>query len=585
MENYQYATIDNLIFEKVFHKLPPVILVNAQGIIAWSNRDRKDLVPHLPIGVCVNDCLPDLRFDKMDKLARQELMMTIQKVEYRITVFSLIKDQYFPGYILLFDDSNYILTLKKQLAAYASKYDLLYQVFNMPYSGTIYVNEEGVIQWVNDMFSNYVRIKKDHLIGHKLEEYKIDPGLLEVMKKGKPDLLNFYPHPKLIAQRHPVYKEGKLVGAFGQYISLDMNCIRRNIFEAEEYINIISRLEARDIMLNVNQFVIELNSYKDEFQKTHSTSIGMDSIRGNCPKILTLKNKVLTVALSPSSVLITGESGTGKELFAQAIHSHSERASFPFVKVNCAAIPDNLMESELFGYVDGAFTGARKGGKMGKFELANKGTIFLDEIGDMPLSMQAKLLRVLQEREIERVGDNKTIPINVRIISATNKNLKSLVESGTFRLDLYYRLNVVNLDIPPLRERVEDIPLIARQIIQDLNRKLTQNVTGISPEAVRLLMQYHWPGNVRELVNILETAMNFCRTSELGPENLIFFDNLGETPFSDKSQKLKSSVSNTEKAQIVSVLKAHNGDRKSTAASLGVSRTTLYRLMKKHDLL
>jgi transcriptional regulator with PAS, ATPase and Fis domain len=586
MGNFQCTNLNYLIFEKVFYKLPPLILIDSKGVIAWSNRDRKGSTPHLPIGTCINDIFSVPAFNELENLSKNKQIIELNGITYQLTIFSLIKDQYFPGYVLLFDDYDYICTLKEQIESYTAKYDLFNQVLEMPYSGNIYVNKQGIIEWVNEMFSTYVRIKKDHLVGHKLEEYNIDPGLLEVMKKGKPDLLNFYPHPKLIAQRHPVYKDGKVIGAFGQYISLDMNCIRRHIFEAEEYINIISRLEARDIMFNINQFVIELNSYKDEFQKTHSTSIGIDNIRGKSPRIQTLKNMILTIASSPSSVLITGESGTGKELFAQAIHSHSDRADFPFVKINCAAIPESLLESELFGYVDGAFTGARKGGKMGKFELADNGTIFLDEIGDMSLPMQAKLLRVLQEREIERVGDTKTIPINVRVISATNRELKSMVNEGLFRLDLFYRLNVVSIDIPPLRERKEDIPEITNHIIKQLNQKLVQNVTRVAPNAMKLLMQHHWPGNIRELANVLETAMNFCRTSELSPDNLLFFDDsLGEKQFEEQDIDLKSSVSNIEKSMVISALKANSGDRKAAASSLGVSRTTLYRMMKKHGLL
>lgn len=585
MSSFQCTNLNHLIFDRAFQKLPPLVLVDAEGIIAWSNRDTRSQVPYLPIGTAVSELLPELKLEEMDSSTQSKIRSLLEDVPYEITVISLARDKYFPGYLLLFDDWDYVQDLKARLKHYQDKYESLYQMLNMPWSGNIFVNREGDIEWVNETFSNYVRIPRDDLIGHKLEEYKIDPGLLEVIDKGRPDLLNFYPHPKLIAQRHPVLKDGQVIGAFGQYISLDMNCIRRHIFKAEEYINIISRLEARDIMFNVNQFVIELNSYKEEFHKTHSTSIGIDNIKGRSPKIMNLKNMVLMIAGSPSSVLITGESGTGKELFAQAIHFHSDRSAFPFVKVNCAAIPEALLESELFGYVDGAFTGARKGGKLGKFELANRGTIFLDEIGDMPLAMQAKLLRVLQERELERIGDNKTIPIDLRIISATNQDLKALVDKGSFRLDLYYRLNVVNLNIPSLRERTEDIPTIAYHIVQELNKKLSHNIRSISPEAIKLLMQYHWPGNIRELFNVLETAMNFCRSSELGPENLAFFSKTGESSWGQDHASLKDAIGNSEKAQVVAVLKTNNGDRQASADALGVSRTTLYRLMKKHDLL
>jgi len=190
------------------------------------------------------------------------------------------------------------------------------------------------------------------------------------------------------------------------------------------------------------------------------------------------------------------------------------------------------------------------------------------------------------KREIERVGDTKTIPINVRVISATNRELKSMVNEGLFRLDLFYRLNVVSIDIPPLRERREDIPEITNHIIKQLNQKLVQNVTRVAPNAMKLLMQHHWPGNIRELANVLETAMNFCRTSELSPDNLLFFDDsLGEKQFEEQDIDLKSSVSNIEKSMVISALKANSGDRKAAASSLGVSRTTLYRMMKKHGLL
>jgi transcriptional regulator with PAS, ATPase and Fis domain len=295
---------------------------------------------------------------------------------------------------------------------------------------------------------------------------------------------------------------------------------------------------------------------------------------------------VLIVSNSPSSVLLTGDSGTGKELFAKAIHFHGNRSSQPFVKVNCAAIPENLLEAELFGYVEGAFTGARKGGKLGKFELANKGTIFLDEIGEMPLPMQAKLLRVLQEGEIERVGGIKTIPIDVRIISATNKDLLSLIKEGNFREDLYYRLNVVNFHIPPLRERKSDIPLLINYIIQQLNKRLGRAILYPTQEAMELLLSYDWPGNIRELVNIIEAAMNFCRSSVIDIEDLPFFLNSYKDykPYNN-SQSLEAKVENAEKFQLISVLKQCNGNRKAAAEMLEISRTTLFRLMKKYELL
>jgi len=208
-------------------------------------------------------------------------------------------------------------------------------------------------------------------------------------------------------------------------------------------------------------------------------------------------------------VLITGESGTGKELVAKAMHDHSSRQTGPFIKINCAAIPKTLMESELFGYEKGAFTGA-VGSKPGRFELADKGTLFLDEIGEIPPEMQVKLLRALQESEFERVGGIKTIKVDVRLVTATNRNLENEIKSGNFREDLYYRLNVVPLHIPPLRDRREDIALLVEHIIRKFNDRLKKQVTGIEPDALERLVGYHWPGNIRELENVLERTLLFC---------------------------------------------------------------------------
>ncbi len=236
------------------------------------------------------------------------------------------------------------------------------------------------------------------------------------------------------------------------------------------------------------------------------------------------------VADTPSTVLITGESGTGKELIARALHENSSRHSGPFIKINCAAIPKTLMESELFGYDKGAFTGA-VGAKPGRFELAHGGTLFLDEIGEIPIDMQVKLLRVLQESEFERVGGIKTIKVDVRLIAATNRDLAQEVATGGFREDLYYRLNVVPLHLPPLRERREDIPFLAHHFIAKFNDRLKKQVTGIAPEAVQRLSIYHWPGNIRELENVMERTILFCEGPEIRLENLPpELLNLGPTP-------------------------------------------------------
>ncbi len=255
------------------------------------------------------------------------------------------------------------------------------------------------------------------------------------------------------------------------------------------------------------------------FLHTGETAHGRFGLVGESPTMRQIYSVIEKIADTPSTVLITGESGTGKELVAKALHEHSSRKDAPFIKINCAAIPKTLMESELFGYEKGAFTGA-VGSKPGRFELADKGTLFLDEIGEIPVEMQVKLLRALQESEFERVGGIKTIKVDVRLVTATNRDLEKETRAGNFREDLYYRLNVVPLHIPPLRERRDDIPLLVDHIVRKFNERLKKNVTGVEPEALERLTQHAWPGNIRELENVLERTLLFCEAPRIRLQDL-----------------------------------------------------------------
>ena len=295
------------------------------------------------------------------------------------------------------------------------------------------------------------------------------------------------------------------------------------------------------------------------------------------------KTKREKAAKSDSNVLILGESGTGKELFAHSIHNDSKRSMGVFIKVNCAAIPAELLESELFGYEEGSFTGAKKGGKIGKFEAADGGTIFLDEIGELPLHMQVKLLRVLQEREVERVGSTRSIPIDVRIIAATNRNLEEMVEKGEFRLDLYYRLKVMTIVVPKLSERSEDIPKLVHHFLRKYQKLMNKQIEGISDRALRILNSYSWPGNIRELENSIERALNMVDEIEM-----ITSDHLPEEIRGYKGPSstltLNEVMEETERHTIINYLEVMNGNKSETAKALGISRTTLYEKMKKYGL-
>lgn len=309
-----------------------------------------------------------------------------------------------------------------------------------------------------------------------------------------------------------------------------------------------------------------------------------DEIIGVSDKIQRVKQEAASFADSRSNILITGESGTGKEVFATAIHNASHCANGPFIAVNCAAIPDNLLESELFGYEEGAFTGAAKGGRAGKFEIANKGTLFLDEIGEMPIHLQPKLLRALQEKKIQRVGSNRSISIDIRIIAATNKNLTKMMETGEFRSDLYYRLSVIPIQVPALRERREDIPVLSAYFLQMYSNMLEKKgIVDFDSETMEILQAYDWPGNVRELQNTIEYAVNKCTGTYIHscdiPERFQRLDCPAEPPIPLKE---------LEKAAIYNAI-AYYGNtpegKEKAADAIGISRATMYRKIKEYQLL
>lgn len=318
------------------------------------------------------------------------------------------------------------------------------------------------------------------------------------------------------------------------------------------------------------------------------------NIIGTSKAIERVKDMTVTIAKSNSTVLLRGESGTGKEVFAKAIHDISPRNTKNFIAINCASLPEALLESELFGYEQGSFTGAMIGGKDGIIKEANGGTLFLDEIGEMPMSIQAKLLRVIQEGKIRKIGSNREEKIDVRIIAATNKNLEDMIKDKTFREDLYYRLNVIPMYIPPLRDRIEDIPSFVKFFIDKLNYKLNKNINGAEIEFISELMKYQWPGNVRELQNVMERAMNLCKGDILTIQDLFITpinhiysnvskDNINEEDNKDLQLSLKDSMERCEKEIIEKAIKNYKTYRRA-ASVLKVSHTTIMNKINKYNI-
>jgi transcriptional regulator with PAS, ATPase and Fis domain len=382
----------------------------------------------------------------------------------------------------------------------------------------------------------------------------------------------------------PVIVEDDVIGVISLICFSDeqKKVILAKLKEYSDFLDRMSELissKAKENYLELQKERLIKNLGKD------SQIVNLDCIIGESKKIIELKQKIKNIADGYAHVLFTGESGTGKELFARAIHFESKRCERPFIAVNCAAIPENLLESELFGYASGAFTGANKGGKMGKFELANSGTIFLDEIGDMPILLQVKLLRVLQDRMVIPVGSNKPVKIDVRVVTATNKKLEELVSQGKFREDLYYRINVIPIKIPPLRERKEDIPLILNFLFNKYCRIYETEVPIVSEEIMELFYKYPWIGNIRELENTVEYIINM-----LGGSKKVAFKHLPPKIVevcSSLEYKDELNLEVLERNTIIKALKVYGmntEDKKRAAEALGISLASLYRKINSYGI-
>lgn len=345
--------------------------------------------------------------------------------------------------------------------------------------------------------------------------------------------------------------------------------------------NMATKISTRAILVDgqITGFFIRISDNLKELSKENRY---FEGIIGTSPAIMEVQRMIRRIANSPSPVLITGETGTGKELIARAIHEQSHRNKYPFVAINCSSIPESLFESELFGYEEGSFTGAKKGGKLGKIEMAQGGTLFLDEVGEMPLFAQPKLLRILQEYELERVGSNKKIHLDIRIIAATNRDLNDMVAEKKFRSDLFYRINVINLKLPSLRTRRDDIIPIAENYIRKLKLKMNTPLTSISPEAAEILLNFDWPGNVRQLQNIIEYAANLCETDTLMPSDFPeVMRTCSETAvYPSSCGKPAASGSSDKEDRLRELLEKYGytlEGKKRIAAELNISLRTLYR--------
>ena len=437
--------------------------------------------------------------------------------------------------------------------------------------GIVVSDSNGYLLYMNPTYAESLQLVKplDFYIGKHVTEMNPNTRMHIVAQTAQAEIN--WPHEfhgeSLLVHRIPIKESGNLIAVLGLVL-----------FTNAEHVN--------ELAEKLSFLQSKLKYYEDELESLRSKQSAIDSIIGNSEQVKIAKQEAIKAGTNQLPVFISGESGTGKELLAQAVHESSSRGHFPFIKVNCAAIPRELFESELFGYEKGAFTGANTKGKIGKFELAHRGTIFLDEIGDLPLEMQPKLLRILELKEFERVGGNRRIHSDFRIITATNKNIPDMIKSGAYRLDLYYRLNVIPLSIPPLRERREDILLLANYFIKQSKQQIEhrQDIV-IDDTASSALVSYDWPGNAREVINTVERVLasmegNIVKASDL-PYHIQSFK---QDRKKYQHASLNEFLQDAERKVIKQVLNLNGWKIGVTAERLGIHRTLLYKKMKKLNI-
>jgi PAS domain S-box-containing protein len=558
------------IFDSVYNG---AIIVDQEGMIVDCNRSGTELLgltKEQVISRHITEVAPDseLHLVAQDGMSRPNRQ---QRIRDRIVLANrspIYKDGQLLGAISVFQDITELEYSLNQLDEKEKEILRFKEIFELMYDGIVMVDDQGIIQMINQNYCDLLEKKMDDVIGKHITEVIENTRMHIVVKTGQAEIgsLQKVKGREIVVMRIPIRRNGKVIGAIGKVMFTDIH-------------------ELKTLAQRLNVIESKLDFYKKELKRVQGAKYSFDQIIGEHEQMREAKNLAMRVAKSRSTVLIRGESGTGKEWFAHAIHEASPRSEGPFVRLNCAAIPTDLMESELFGFEEGAFTGAKKGGKPGKIELAQGGTLFLDEIGDMPITMQAKLLRVLQEKEIERVGGNQVNSVDIRVIAATNRPLEEMIKKGEFREDLYYRLNVFHIVIPPLRDRNVDIITTAQFILGRLNSELGSSISGFHPDVDKLFLRYHWPGNVRELQNVIERSIHLVEQSEIGLENLPPYlteiaDRLSESSIYSLDKEL-------EKAEIRAIkraLKTSEGNRVKAAELLGIHRASLYRKLEKYGL-
>lgn len=563
---------DELIFNAINDGM---IVVNASGVISVFNQSAEKITgisKHNAIGKHILQVIPSSRLPRVMETKRTEINQELtfhngtKVITTRIPIIG--ENGEVLGALAVFKDITEIVDLAEEITNLKEIQMMLEAIIQSSDDAISVVDEEGKGILINRAYTRLTGLSEEEVIGKPatIDIYEGESMHMKVLQTRRPvrgAKMIVGPNKKeVVVNVAPVIVNGKLKGSVG--VIHDMSEIQALNKELTRARQIIRKLEAK-------------YTFEDIIGKSDEMILAIEQAKLG--------------AKTPATVLLRGESGTGKELFAHAIHNASDRKFNKFIRVNCASLSESLLESELFGYEEGAFSGAKRGGKKGLFEEANNGSIFLDEIGELSASTQAKLLRVLQEQEIIRVGGTKAIPINVRVIAATNVNLEKNIVNGQFREDLFHRLNRMPIQIPPLRNRKEDIPLLCERLIQKINQDYGRNVEGVTNAALNVLKAYDWPGNVRELENILGRAIIFMKFHETMIDihhlpDLISHDQknheMNERQY--ESLHLQKRLDAYEKEIILEALKKHQGNKTNAAKELGISIRNLYYKIDKYQI-
>lgn len=534
---------------------------------------KDDQILDKPISAVIPSIMPTVKEALKTGTAIETMKIDINRTTLMYSVLPLKEWNQIIGAMIVLEDVTKYEKIASELESTKKIEQTLDNALELAYDAVLLTDSAGVITKANQGFLNMIEVDSlAEVIGRPLK--KVAPEISRSLASLDEETQGMYVNVKrnkAILTKKTMKKDGRSIGTIIKII--------------------YKQLDAwKELFTHMDKLENELNLYRQELNRVSQLNTTFSQLVTISPLLQRLKEEAFTAAKGFSSILIVGESGTGKELLANGINLASERNG-SFIKINCAAIPEALLESEFFGYDEGAFSGALKGGKPGKFELAEGGTLLLDEIGEMPLALQVKLLRVLQEREYERVGGTKTRKSDVRILASTNRNLLQLIKEGKFREDLYYRLNVIQLEIAPLRKRLEDIPILCEHFMQKFQRYNPKGVIGVTTGAIQKLQKYNWPGNVRQLENVLERAYHFCSDNWIDDYHIQLettapqpSQNISRPSYPTKTLTPKKQIEDTEKQILLEALAQTKGNKTEAAQLLGISRSNIYQKLKRYGV-